>query len=117
MKQLKTGEVWFAEFPLEEDPRNFINRPVIILDVDSLDVLSVKVTKHEVRQEDSYDTPIMHWEDAKLKFASTARISKTIKLPIDNFIFKIGDLKQEDLEEITDMYIKFVNKELFTKQR
>ena len=39
------GEVWFVEFPLEEDNSQTINRPVIVLDENILGVLSVKITK------------------------------------------------------------------------
>lgn len=31
-KSIKVGDVWFAEFPLEEDPSEITERPVIILD-------------------------------------------------------------------------------------
>lgn len=39
-------KVWFVEFPLEEDNTQIINRPVIVLDENTLGVLSVKITKH-----------------------------------------------------------------------
>lgn len=29
---MRKGEVWFVEFPLEEDTSRIINRPVIVLD-------------------------------------------------------------------------------------
>lgn len=70
------GEVWFVEFPLEEDKTKTINRPVIVLDENTLGVLSVKITKHSPRQEDPYDTPILYWQEANLRLASTARVSK-----------------------------------------
>ena len=37
---MKKGEVWFVEFPLEEDPDRILNRPVIVLDENLLGVLS-----------------------------------------------------------------------------
>lgn len=49
---IQEGEVWFVEFPLEENPDVTINRPVVVLDVDELKVLSVKITKHTPRKED-----------------------------------------------------------------
>ena len=58
------GEVWFVEFPLEEDNSQTINRPVVVLDENTLGVLSVKITKHLPRKEDPYDTPIIYWEEA-----------------------------------------------------
>ncbi len=102
------GEVWFVEFPLEEDNSQTINRPVIVLDENTLGVLSVKITKHLPRTEDPYDTPILYWQEANLRLASTARVSKVFLLPHDSFIFKIGDLHQDDLRRIEEMYQKYL---------
>ena len=100
------GEVWFVEFPLEEDNSQTINRPVIVLDENTLGVLSVKITKHSPRKEDPYDTPIIYWQEANLRLASTARVSKVFLLSQDSFIFKIGDLHQDDLDRVEEMYQK-----------
>ena len=102
------GEVWFVEFPLEEDNSQTINRPVIVLDENTLGVLSVKITKHAPRTEDPYDTPILYWQEANLRLASTARVSKVLLLSQDSFIFKIGDLHKDDLERVEDMYNKYL---------
>lgn len=112
MKEIHEGEVWFVNFPLEEDSNQTLKRPVVVLDVDNLNVLSVKVTKHEARDKDPYDTPIIYWEHAKLRFASTARISKVLNLSKENFIHKLGDLYQDDFDTISDMYIKFMTEQL-----
>lgn len=106
---MKKGEVWFVEFPLEEDESKFINRPVVVLDENILGVLSVKITKHIPRNEDPYDTPILYWQEAKLKFSSTARVSKVTLLPKDSFQFKIGDLHEDDLKNIEQKYREFIN--------
>lgn len=105
---MNKGEVWFVEFPLEEDPNRILNRPVVVLDENILGVLSVKITKHKVRIEDPYDLPIIYWEDANLRLASTARVSKVTLLSKDSFIFKIGDLHNDDLRRIEEMYKKFL---------
>ena len=102
------GEVWFVEFPLEEDNSQTINRPVIVLDENTLGVLSVKITKHSPRKEDPYDTPIIYWQEANLRLASTARVSKVFLLSQDSFIFKIGDLHQDDLDRVEGMYQKYL---------
>lgn len=103
------GEVWFVGFPLEEDNSQIINRPVVVLDQDTLGVLSVKITKHPVRSYDPYDTPILYWEQANLRLASTARVSKVMNLRPDDFIFKIGDLHPDDLSKIEEMYIYYMD--------
>lgn len=105
---MNKGEVWFVEFPLEEEPSRILNRPVIVLDENLLGVLSVKITKHKVRQDDPYDTPIIYWQEANLRLASTARVSKVTLLSKDSFIFKIGDLHPDDLKQIEDVYRKFL---------
>lgn len=102
------GEVWFVEFPLEENNEKTINRPVIVLDENVLGVLSVKITKHSPRREDSYDTPILYWQEANLRLSSTARVSKVTLLSQDSFIFKIGNLHEDDLLRIENMYQKFL---------
>lgn len=102
------GEVWFVEFPLEEDNSQTINRPVIVLDENTLGVLSVKITKHSPRKENPYDTPIIYWQEANLRLASTARVSKVFLLSQDSFIFKIGDLHQDDLDRVEGMYQKYL---------
>lgn len=105
---MNKGEVWFVEFPLEEDPAKSLNRPVVVLDENLLGVLSVKITKHKARREDSYDVPILYWEESGLRLASTARGSKIVLLAKDSFIFKIGELHKDDLNRIEKMYKKFL---------
>lgn len=109
MNHFCEGEVWFVGFPLEEDNTQIINRPVVVLDEDTLGVLSVKITKHAVRKEDPYDTPILYWQQANLRLASTARVSKVMNLKPDDFIFKIGNLHPDDLERIEELYIHFMD--------
>ena len=105
------GEVWFVEFPLEEDNSQTINRPVIVLDENTLGVLSVKITKHLPRAEDPYDTPILYWQEANLRLASTARVAKVVLLSPDSFIFKIGNLHKDDLERVENMYRKYLQEQ------
>ncbi len=105
---MEKGEIWFVEFPLEENSNAIINRPVIVLDENILGVLSIKITKHKIREEDLYDVPIVYWEDANLKLASTARVSKIMLLNKDNFLFKIGNLHNDDLLRIEKAYQIFL---------
>ena len=106
---MQKGEVWFVEFPLEEDPSRILNRPVVILDESVLGVLSVKITKHPPRASDPYDIPILYWEEAGLRLASTARVSKVIFLARDSFIFRIGSLCQEDMDRVEATYREFLS--------
>lgn len=94
MSKFNEGEVWFVEFPLEEDNSKYFNRPVIVLDEDKLGVLSVKITKHKVRSNDPYDTPILYWQEANLRLASTARVSKVQNLKPDDIFLKLENYIQ-----------------------
>jgi len=102
------GDVWLVSFPLEEDPTRFLSRPVIVLNIEALEVLAVKVTKTEPRTDDNYDTPIIFWQEANLRFKSTARVSKTIYIKKSQFKYKIGTLHHEDLSIIQKLFIDFI---------
>lgn len=54
---MNKGEVWFVEFPLEEDESKSINRPVIVLDENILGVLSVKIS---IFIQDNFDKQAMN---------------------------------------------------------
>ncbi|MCR4442762.1 MAG: hypothetical protein QHH10_10575 [Peptococcaceae bacterium] len=56
---------------VEEKPDEYLPRPVIVLNVEPLEVLSVKVTKTEPRDNDEYDIPIVYRQEANLRFKST----------------------------------------------
>lgn len=101
-------DLWFVNFPFD-DLNQSKDRPVIVLNIAPLEVLSVKVTTHDIRDEDQYDTPITRWEEAGLKQESIARISKTINISPEKFRRKIGILHNDDSQEIIKKYMKFIN--------
>jgi hypothetical protein len=109
LKEINKGEVWQVKFPLEEDENKFFPRPAVVLDTDNFEVLSVKVTKHEPRDNDEYDIPILYWEDAKLRCKSTARIRHTKFLSKGKFIFKYGDLHSDDFDNIKNRFSEYIN--------
>lgn len=102
-------EVWFAEFPYEEDSTITKKRPVIVLDVETLKCLTIKVTSHDARNNDQYDTPIEHWQDAGLNRPSVARVSKVMYLQNDKFSYKLGKLHIEDQQEIEKKFMDFIS--------
>ncbi len=103
---MQVGEVWFAQFPYEEDVDIVKPRPVIIAQVEPLEVLSVKVTTHDIRDSDEFDIPIIHWEAAGLRQKSVARVSKTIFLSPANIDVQIGTLHPDDKAAIM---LKLIN--------
>ncbi|OSA92822.1 UNVERIFIED_ORG: hypothetical protein B2H93_13425 [Clostridium botulinum] len=117
-KDIQPQEVWYANFPFEEDPKKTKRRPVIVLsktndgltvaDLKEDSYLSVKVTSHEIRDEDDYDTVIVKWREANLKKESVARVSKTMNLPKSQFINKVGIADEKDFENILTKYIELI---------
>lgn len=103
----KQWELWYANFPFE-DKNISKDRPVIILSVQPLCVLSIKVISHEVRKADKYDVPITHWQEAGLKHESVARISKTVSLDNSKFRRKIGELHKDDIDVVLENYVQFL---------
>jgi len=104
---ISEGDIWLVNFPLEEDPTLFLPRPVIVLNVDLPEILSTKITKHEPRPTDLYDTPIIYWKEANLVYPSTARVSKTVPLKSLDFIRFIGVANLNDLLKIQEVYTEF----------
>lgn len=107
-KSFSIGEVWYVKFPLEEDPSLYIERPAIIADVMLPKVAVIKVTKHDPRDEDKYDTKIMHCSHAKLTKQSTARVSKYLAIHKSQIINKKGALHPEDHESIFARLDQFI---------
>ena len=107
---MRVWEIWFANFPYEEDSSIEKARPVIILNVDPLEVLSVKVTSHDVRDADEYDVEIIHWQQAGLKKPSVARISKAMFLDVGKFKYKIGTLHNDDKVSVLTKYTEYLEK-------
>jgi len=118
IKNIQPKEVWLANFPFEEDPQTSKLRPVIVLsqtddgitvaDFNEDSYLSVKVTKHEIREEDKFDTIIVKWKEASLHKKSVARVSKTKNLSSSEFIRKIGDADECDFENILTKYVQYL---------
>ena len=101
-------EVWFAEFPFEEDDTQSKDRPVIVLDVDdeNCKVLSMKVTSSEPYSE--FEIEIFNWADVPLHHRSTADASAVRVVLKRKFRRRIGRLSDDDWQNVTDLYIKFL---------
>lgn len=108
MGEPKRWEVWYADFPYDDDPGRSSDRPVIVLNTKPLVILSVKVTSHSIRVYDKYDTELKYWMAAGLTRPSVARISKVIYISKDRFRRKVGMLRPEDAKNILNTYDRFI---------
>lgn len=107
--ELKRWDVWYVDFPFEEDDGRSKDRPVIILDTKEVLVLTVKVTSHECRECDAYDVDIKHWEQAGLDKPSVARVSKLDRIAHTRFRRKIGTLNPQDAMLIFNTYKAYLS--------
>lgn len=111
---ISVWDIWLAKFPFEDKNEEKI-RPVIVIDVDTEfpKVLCMKVTGKAPR--DKYDTYIKKWKEANLHKKSTARIAKKAYLPKNKFIKRIGELSNEDINIVFNLYVDLLS-ELKAKQ-
>lgn len=110
-------ELYYANFPLEEDPSIGIDRPVIVLHAseknqEDVEVLSVKVTRHTPRDHDEFDIPIVEWSYAGLSDPSTARVAKSMVLSSSRFRRKIGVLHTTDQAKIAETYMNYIKSQM-----
>lgn len=108
-RQFSIGDVWYARFPLEENPNQYIERPAIIADVNLPDVAIIKITKHDPRDYDPFDTIIVHFNHAKLKLKSTARVSKLVVVNEKQILNRKGSLHPDDYNRVFSSLSAFLN--------
>ena len=101
-------EVWFANFPFEDDPTQSKDRPVIVLHVDenSCKVLSMKVTSSPPYSE--FEIEIFNWEQIPLHHKSTADAASVQYILKSAFRRRIGKLSDDDWENVLMLYEKFL---------
>jgi mRNA interferase MazF len=102
---MNVGEVWEVDFPFEDDPTQSKRRPCIIMNVDIVEALSIKVTRHQSR--DDYDVPIFKWKEANLLEPSYARVSKIMVFPKEAFIRKFGKIQDSDFKNVSKAFIEY----------
>ncbi|MCU5595113.1 type II toxin-antitoxin system PemK/MazF family toxin [Bacillus mobilis] len=105
----KVGEVWYADYPYEEDKSSTKARPaVIVFEVDDDEVVAIKLTTHEARACDQFDVELVEWKHAGLKHKSTARVSKFEYLKRSQLLNKKGDLHPDDEDRIAKSLMRFM---------
>src|SRR5262245_32486201 len=72
---IQAGEIWLADIPFTNAAASK-KRPVLVLWLDGLDAVVAVVTSAAPRT--TTDVPITDWQTAKLKLASTVRLSDLI---------------------------------------
>ena len=107
MKKILPKEVWYAECPFEEIDGSK-DRPVIVIRVNDATcaVLSMKVTSTEPYSE--FEIELFDWEKIPLNHKSTADASQVMFIAKEQFRRKIGRLSDDDWENVTDLYGRYL---------
>ena len=101
-QQIKEREVWSAWVRYEDRLDEGKYRPVL----DKAVVMSVPFTSTEPR--DEYDIEVFDWTEIPLNHISTARISKTIVIPVSDFLKKLGKVSDDDWDNITNLLMQYM---------
>ena len=100
MKKYEIGEVWWTQFPFEEI-NDTKRRPAIIIDDDTIAVLTMMVSS--VEKDNPYSVEIDDWMEAGLSKKSWARIDRIIHMDEWRMEKKIGNLSQHDLSKFMQL--------------
>lgn len=116
----KPQEIWYANYPYEENSSVQGDRPVLVLSSDKDNVLfmSMKITKNLDRyskkisgdNRNNYDIPLWNWREEGLKYPSVARVDKIMTVLSEQFIRKIGDISRSDWRNIERELRKISNR-------
>ena len=108
MKEILPQGVCFAEFSFEEDENQSKERPVIVLavDNDTCKVLSMKVASTAPYSE--FEITLFDWNKVPLHHKSTAVASDVRNIRKSDFRRKIGKLSDDDWDNVTDLYYRFL---------
>ena len=108
MRQIKEREVWSAWVGYEDQPNEGKYRPVLVIDVNDTQAVVMSIPFTSTTPRDEYDIEEFDWNDIPLDHISTARISKTIVIPISDFRRKLGRVSDEDRNNITDLLMTYM---------
>ena len=106
LSDIKIGDLWWVHFPFSES-RNIKRRPALVIDNDTIAILTVYVTSQD--KSSPYSIEITNWKEAGLSKPSWIRIDKIVKLHESSIDRKIGELSSSDFSKITDLVVEIQN--------
>jgi len=90
---IRPGEYWVADLPFT-DASGSKKRPVLVLWLDSSDIVVAAVTSAKPRS--PMDVPLSNWKASGLRLASTVRLSRLDCLEQSLLIVRIGIISAAD---------------------
>ena len=108
MRHVEAKEVWSAWVGYEDKPGRGKYRPVLVIDVNEEKAVVMSVPFTSTFARDEYDIEVFDWAEIPLEHISTARISKTIVIPVSDFLKKLGKVSDDDWDNITDLLMQYM---------
>lgn len=106
---MRRWEIYWANVPFFDDPSRKKRRPVIIANNQTVYVLALNVTSHEVREWDPYDYEIVYWKEANLPVPSVVRVRMLSQLKPEDIHERIGELQISDIVAIGRLMKRFLD--------
>lgn len=98
-------DIYLCTVPYTENDGSITikNRPVVVIDNNTVADIGAQVTHVGPRLYDSGDYPIEYWREAGLRMPSTLRLTHTLIINSNNIIHRIGHLSDFDIENVEIM--------------
>ena len=103
---LRAGELWLADIPFTHGSASKV-RPVLVLWLDGMDAVVAVVTSAAARTPS--DVPLVEWNAAGLRVASTVRLSRLDCLEQSLLFRRLGVISAADaqrLKSVWNLYVK-----------
>lgn len=100
------GEVWWVMFPYQDQSVEK-RRPAIVIDDDTIAILTVQVTSKDKNV--PYSIELEDWDSVGLSKPSWARIDRIVKISEWNIESKIGELSDRDLNKILQLTTEYIS--------
>ena len=100
---MRRWDIYWAECPFEDDSSKSKLRPVLVLKPGEVYVLSLKMTSHQVRENDDFDYALQHWREVNLYCETVVRVGKLSQIPLDAFHEYIGRIHADHAIQIIAM--------------
>jgi mRNA-degrading endonuclease toxin of MazEF toxin-antitoxin module len=105
MGKYNLGEVWWLNFPFDDQNKKK-HRPAVIIDENRIAVLAMYVTSKD--KPNPYSIKIVDWRQAGLPKESWVRIDRVIQIEEVDIDAKIGKLSADDLHKIEQLFAEYV---------
>lgn len=121
-------EIWFANYPHEENDGQSEDRPALVISADkgSVAFLAMKITKNTDRfadnfnqekksKEENHDVPLFNWESEGLTIPSVVRVDKMLTIDKSQFRRRVGVISEKDWRSVVREMRQVYNKRFSEK--